>query len=200
MDLIAENNYEAIIEAVLFTMGEAVEVDKLAIAIDQDVMATKIIMAALIEKYENENRGMKIIEIDNAYQMCTRPEYYENLIKVAKAPRKYNLTDVLLETLSIVAYKQPVTKLEIEKIRGVSSDHAVNRLVEYGLVSECGRLDAPGRPMLFGTTMDFLRVFGIQSIDELPVVKPELIEDFKLQAEMEISQDENKDEDVEVLV
>lgn len=191
MDIIENNNYEAIIEAVLFTMGDAVEVDKLALAIDKDVMSTKIIMAALIEKYESENRGMKIIEIEDAYQMCTRPEYYENLIKVAKAPKKYSLTEVLLETLSIIAYKQPITKLEIEKIRGVSSDHAVNRLVEYGLVNECGRLDAPGRPMLFGTTMDFLRVFGIQSIDELPVVRPELIEDFKNEAEAEIESDIN---------
>lgn len=182
MDLIENNNCEAIIEAVLFTMGDAVELDKLAIAIDRDEMTTKIIMAALMEKYENEGRGMKIIELEGAYQMCTRPEYYENLIKVAKAPRKYNLTDVLLETLSIIAYKQPITKLEIEKIRGVSSDHAVNRLVEYGLVMELGRMDAPGRPMLFGTTMDFLRVFGIQSIEDLPVVTQELMEDFKEQA------------------
>ena len=118
--------------------------------------------------------------------MCTKPEYYEQLIKVASQPRKYVLTDVLLETLSIIAYKQPVTKLEIEKIRGVSSDHAVNKLVEYGLAKELGRLDAPGRPMLFGTTEEFLRTFGVQSIEELPVISEELVEKFKDEAEMEL--------------
>ena len=180
------NNYEAIVEAVLFTMGDAVEADKLALALDVDVDTTKKIMSELMQKYEESDRGIKIIELDNSYQMCTKKEYYENLIKVAKAPRKYQLTDVLLETLSIIAYKQPITKLEIEKIRGVSSDHAVNRLVEFELVEECGRLDAPGRPMLFGTTTQFLRVFGVQSLDELPTIKQELVEDFKEEAIKEI--------------
>ena len=111
---------------------------------------------------------------------------YEYLIKIAKQPRKFVLTDVLLETLSIVAYKQPVTKLEIEKIRGVKSDHAVNKLVEYNLVCEVGRLDAPGRPLLFGTTEEFLRRFSIQSVEELPSLNPEQMEDFKTEAEEEV--------------
>src|SRR5699024_4801726 len=98
---------------------------------------------------------------------------------------KYTLTEVLLETLSIVAYKQPVTKLEIEKIRGVKSDHAVNKLVEYGLIEEVGRLDAPGRPILFGTTEEFLRSFGVSSVEELPKGSPEQMEDFKEEAEEE---------------
>ena len=92
----------------------------------------------------------------------------------------------MLETLSIIAYKQPITKLEIEKIRGVSCDHAVNKLVEYGLAKELGRLDAPGRPMLFGTTEEFLRNFGVQSIDELPVISEDLVEKFKDEAQMEL--------------
>ena len=96
------------------------------------------------------------------------------------------LTDVLLETLSIIAYKQPITKAEIEKIRGVSCDHAVNKLVEYNLVCELGRLDAPGRPLLFGTTEEFLRSFGVQSIDELPVLSPVQVEEFKQEAEAEM--------------
>ncbi len=186
MELKEQEQYEAIIEAVLFTMGEAVEAEKLALATDLDVMTVRIIMASMMEKYENSNRGVIIIELDGAYQMCTKKEYYENLIKVAKAPKKYQLTDVLLETLSIIAYKQPITKLEVEKIRGVSSDHAVNRLVEFGLVEECGRLDAPGRPMLFGTTTEFLRVFGVQSLDELPVIRQEIVEDFKQEAMQEL--------------
>ena len=118
--------------------------------------------------------------------ICTRPEIYEYLIKIAKQPKRRVLTDVLLETLSIIAYKQPVTKMEIEKIRGVSSDHAVNKLVEYHLVCELGRLDAPGRPLLFGTTEEFLRSFGVHSIDDLPVLSPVQVEEFKQEAEEEM--------------
>lgn len=177
---------EAVIEAVLFTMGDSVETDKLAAAIEQDVDTTKKIIHNMMDKYEAKGRGIKLIELEDAFQLCTKAEYYENLIKVASQPRKYQLTDVLLETLSIIAYKQPITKLEIEKIRGVSSDHAVNKLVEYNLVCEVGRLDAPGRPMLFGTTQDFLRAFGVQSVEDLPAVSADMVEEFKVEAEEEI--------------
>ena len=177
---------EAAIEAVLFTMGESVEVSKLAAAIDHDEDTTRKIVHNMMDKYEAEDRGIKIIELENAFQLCTKQEYYENLIKVASQPRKYALSDVLLETLSIIAYKQPITKMEIEKIRGVSSDHAVNKLVEFGLAKELGRLDAPGKPILFATTEEFLRNFGIESLEDLPVVNPEKIEDFKLEAEDEV--------------
>lgn len=188
---------EAAIEAVLFTMGESVEVSKIAAAIEHDVDTTKKIVHNMMDKYEAADRGIKIIELEDAFQMCTKQEYYENLIKVASQPRKYALTDVLLETLSIIAYKQPITKMEIEKIRGVSSDHAVNKLVEYGLAKELGRLDAPGRPMLFGTTEEFLRVFGVQSIEELPVISEDLIEQFKDEAEMEMEADEREAQNTE---
>ena len=107
--------------------------------------------------------------------MGSNPEYYDYLIKIAKTPRKYVLTDALLETLSIIAYKQPVTKASVEEIRGVNSDHAVNRLVEKGLVCECGRMDTPGKPILFGTTTEFLRYFGFKDMADLPILKePEL--------------------------
>ncbi len=118
--------------------------------------------------------------------MCTKREMYEYLIRVAKQPKKAVLTDVMLETLSIIAYKQPVTKAEIEKIRGVKCDHAVNKLIEYGLVTELGRLDAPGRPILFGTTEEFLRNFGVQSLDDLPAPSTVQVEDFKAEAEEEV--------------
>lgn len=186
---------EAVIEAVLFTMGESVSVDKLAAAIGHDEETTVKIIHNMMDKYEASNRGIKIIELENAFQMCTKQEFYEDLIKVAAAPKKYVLTDVLLETLSIIAYKQPITKIEIEKIRGVSCEHAVNKLVEYGLAKELGRLDAPGRPMLFGTTEEFLRAFGVTSIDELPVISEDIIERFKDEAEMEIKADNTDDYD-----
>lgn len=179
-------NIEAIIEAILFTMGDSVEIEKIANAIGHDVDTTKKIIHNMMDKYENEERGIKICELENSYQLCTKQEMYEYLIKVAIQPKKNVLTDVLLETLSIIAYKQPVTRGEIEKIRGVKCDHAVNKLVEYNLVVEVGRLDAPGRPLLFGTTEDFLRQFGISSLADLPTLNAEKQEEFKVEAEEEV--------------
>ena len=177
---------EAVIEAVLFTMGESVEVSRLAEVIGEDIKTTKEIVSSMMEKWEQSDRGIAIIELENAYQMCTKGEMYEYLIKIAKTPKKYVLTDALLETLSIIAYKQPITRLEIEKVRGVSCDHAVNRLLEFDLITEVGRMDAPGRPLLFGTTEQFLRSFGVKSIDELPELSAVQIEEFKQQAESEV--------------
>ena len=185
MDL---DRIEAVIEAVLFTMGDSVEVEKLAAAIEHDVDTTRKIVHNMMDRYEAANRGIRIIELENDAAKKIENDFFNKskYIKVASQPRKYVLTDVLLETLSIIAYKQPITKLEIEKIRGVSCDHAVNKLVEYGLAKELGRLDAPGRPMLFGTTEDFLRSFGVQSIDELPVISEDIVEKFKDEAQMEL--------------
>ena len=182
-----EKNYKAIIEAILFTMGESVELEKIADAIELDKKTTKKLINEMMQEWKDEGRGVAIMELDGAYQMCTRTEMYEYLIRIAKQPKRRVLTDVLLETLSIIAYKQPVTKMEIEKIRGVSSDHAVSKLVEYNLVCELGRLDAPGRPLLFGTTEEFLRSFGVHSVDELPVLSPVQLEEFKQEAEEEMN-------------
>ena len=178
---------EAAIEAILFTMGESVEAEKIAVAIDHDVDTTVKIIHNMMDKYENEDRGIKIIELEGSFQLCTKEEYYDNLIRICSQPRRYTLTDAALETLSIIAYKQPVTKIEIEKIRGVNSDRSVNKLVELELVKEVGRLDAPGRPMLFGTTEEFLRTFGVGTIDELPVISEDMVEQYKEEAEYEIA-------------
>ena len=178
---------EAAIEAILFTMGESVEAEKIAVAIEHDVDTTVKIIHNMMDKYENEDRGIKIIELEGSFQLCTKEEYYDNLIRICSQPRRYTLTDAALETLSIIAYKQPGTKIEIEKIRGVNSDRSVNKLVELELVKEVGRLDAPGRPMLFGTTEEFLRTFGVGSIDELPVISEDMVEQYKEEAEYEIA-------------
>ena len=177
---------EGIIEAILFTMGESVELEKIAAAIEHDEETTRKLIHNMADRYETEDRGVRIIELDNSFQMCTKPEAYEYLIRIAKQPKKYVLTDVQLEVLSIVAYKQPVTRQEVEKIRGVNSDHALNRLVEYGLIGEAGRLDAPGKPILFGTTEEFLRNFGVRSTEELPSIQPDLVEEMKSEAEEEV--------------
>lgn len=177
---------EAVIEAVLFTMGDSVEVSKLAELIELNVNETKVILKDMEERLSGEDRGIMLTWLDDAVQLCTKPEMYEHLIKIAKAPRKMQLTDTVLETLSIIAYKQPVTRIQIEQIRGVSCDHAINKLLEYDLITELGRLDAPGRPLLFGTTEQFLRCFGVRSLEELPEMNPVQLEEFKQQAEEEV--------------
>ncbi len=178
-----EKEQEDIIEAVLFTMGGAVELGQLAVAIGESRETAEKAAERLAERYSRKKGGMEIVRLEDSYQMCTRACFYENLIRVAAAPKKQVLSDVVLETLSIIAYKQPVTKMEIEKIRGVKSDHAVNRLVEYNLVYEAGRLDAPGRPALFATTEEFLRRFGVGSLQELPDLNP--AEEAEIEAEVE---------------
>ena len=186
---------EAAIEAILFTMGESVEAEKIAVAIEHDVDTTVKIIHNMMDKYENEDRGIKIIELEGSFQLCTKEEYYDNLIRICSQPRRYTLTDAALETLSIIAYKQPVTKIEIEKIRGVNSDRSVNKLVELELVKEVGRLDAPGRPMLFGTTEGCItgksaynsKLYIKYSIDELPVISEDMVEQYKEEAEYEIA-------------
>lgn len=186
METVEINRLESAIEAILFTMGDSVELGKIASAIEHDEETTRKIVHQMMDKYQAEDRGIQIVELEDSFQLCTKKQNYDYLIRVAKQPRRYVLTDVLLETLSIIAYKQPVTKLEVEKIRGVKSDHAVNKLVEYNLACEVGRLDAPGKPILFGTTEEFLRRFSIHSVDDLPVLNPEQVEHFKSEAEEEV--------------
>ena len=176
---------EAAVEALLFAMGEAIPAADIAQVLEIDTEEARKLVRNMMTRYDEEDRGVQIIELEDSFQMCTKTEMYEYLIRIAKQPRRYTLTDVQLETLSIIAYKQPVTKLEIEKIRGVKSDHAVNKLIEYNLVCELGRLDAPGRPLLFGTTEEFLRRFSVHSLDELPSPNPEQVENFKTEAEEE---------------
>ena len=176
---------QGVIEAILFTMGNSVELSRIAATIEEDEDTTRELIHRMIQQYDEEDRGIQIIELDDSYQMCTKKEMYEYLIKIAKQPKRCVLSEVQLETLSIVAYKQPISRLEIEKIRGVKSDYAVNKLVEYGLIEECGRLDVPGHPIVFGTTEEFLRRFSIQNLDELPSLAPEQVETFKEEAEEE---------------
>ena len=174
---------EAAIEAILFSMGDAVELKDLADVLQIDGKTVQKILDDMMVRYEEEDRGIKIVKLENAYQLCTKNEYYDILSSLVNIPKKHRL----METLSIVAYKQPVTRQEIEAIRGVSCVHAINRLVEYNLITEVGRLDAVGRPILFGTTEDFLRCFGVSSMDELPSITPDKIERFRQEAMDEVN-------------
>ena len=182
-DLLKE---ERIVEALLFTMGRSVGLDEIATALNAGKKIAQDAVERLIAKYEQRQGGMVIKRLEKRYQMAADPACYPALIRVAKQPKKPVLTDVVMETLSIIAYKQPVTKAEIERIRGVSSDHAVNRLVEYGLAYEVGRLNAPGRPALFATTEEFLRRFGVSSIQELPDLNPEVEAEIKQEVHDEV--------------
>lgn len=176
---------QAILESILFAMGDSVEISRLAGVIEEDAKTTREYLKDMQSQYQAENRGIELIELEDAVQLCTKNDMYEYLVKIAKTPRKYVLSDTQLETLSIIAYKQPVTKLEIENIRGVSCDFSVNKLLEYNLIQELGRKDAPGRPMLFGTTEQFLRSFGVKSLEELPEINANRMEEFKEEAEKE---------------
>ncbi len=178
---------ERIVEALLFAMGRAVSLPEMAAALDADEVLAKAAAERLLKEYEARQGGMLIRRVEAAYQLCTNPLCYDALIRVVSHPKKPVLSDVVLETLAIIAYKQPVTKAEIERIRGVQSDHAVNRLVEYGLVEESGRLNAPGRPALFVTTEEFLRRFGMESLKELPALSEDMAAEIEAQVAEEVS-------------
>lgn len=173
---------EAAVEAVLFSVGDAVRLKDLASVLSVDEKTLEKVLSDMMLRYEEEDRGIRLVKLEQSYQLCTKQEYYDILSGLVHMPKKHSLTDSLMETLSIVAYKQPVTRQEIEAIRGVSCVHAINRLVEYNLIMEVGRLDAVGRPILFGTTEDFLRCFGVSSMDELPSITPDKIERFRQEA------------------
>lgn len=176
----------AAIETILFAMGDSVEIPLLCAALDITAEEVTEAVQALEKRCEEAQSGLRIHWYENAVQLSTKAELYEYLIRVAKAPKKPVLTDTLLETLSIIAFKQPVTRVEVENIRGVNSDFAISKLVSYELVHEVGRKEGPGRPMLFGTTEQFLRTFGIRSLDELPSIGTDQVEEFREEAEQEI--------------
>lgn len=170
------SRYESAVEAILFAGGESVALSKLAYCLALGEEETRLIIAGLKAKYEAGNRGIKILELNDAYQMCTNEQYYDFVSRLVKATERKQLSPALLETLAIIAYRQPVTKAMIEEIRGVDASHAVNKLMEFKLVSEAGRLDAPGKPILFKTSEDFLKHFGLRSLKELPDL-PEVSEE-----------------------
>lgn len=164
------DNLKYAIEGILFAAGEPVKTARLALVLDIDIEAVEEAVLSLKEEYNNQHRGLTIIDIDEGYQICSRPEYYTYIQEILGEQRRQALSNAAMETLAIIAYKQPITRTGIEYIRGVNSDGSVNRLVERNLIEEVGRLDAPGRPILYGTTLNFLRCFGIATLDDLPEV------------------------------
>ncbi len=175
---------ESIIEGVLFAAGDSVEVEKLSDILDIDTKSTRAIVEALADRYDREKRGIQIIRLEDSYQMCTRRDYQEYIAHLAEPRRSFSLSNAAMEVLAIVAYKQPVTRAVIEQIRGVSCDNLVNKLLEKNFIEEVGRLDTPGRPMLFGTTEEFLRCFGIESVTELPDFEERSADEIQLEQGM----------------
>ena len=164
------DNLKYAIEGILFAAGEPVKTARLALVLDVDIESVEEAVVALKEEYNKQHRGLTIIDIDEGYQLCSRPEYYTYIQEILGEQRRQALSNAAMETLAIIAYKQPITRTGIEYIRGVNSDGSVNRLVERNLIEEVGRMDAPGRPILYGTTLNFLRCFGIATLEDLPAV------------------------------
>ena len=163
-------DFKYAIEAILFANGSPISAQHIADCLETDVSEVHYHISDLMAEYESQNRGMKIVRLIDSYQMCSSSSYTEYVRRALDTRRNTPLSNSALEILSIVAYNQPVTKSYIEQIRGVDCFYGVNSLVEKGLLEEKGRLDAPGRPILYGTTMEFLRIFGISELGDLPAL------------------------------
>ena len=161
-------NIKGKIEAILFVAGEAVPVRQLARALQLDVPVVRTALDQLRDEYDFQQRGFVLKEFGDHVQLATRPLYSEDVVRLLQPVQQQNLSQAAMETLAVVAYKQPVTRAEIEQIRGVKCDYSLQSLSAKGLICEVGRKDTIGRPILFGTTDQFLSHFGIRSLDELP--------------------------------
>lgn len=170
---------ESILEGVLFVSGSSLPFEAISNVLGVDVKEVAEIVRSLSQKYAKSKRGILIVQAEDTCRMCTNPLYFPYIQKIYEKPQKRTLTPTLLETLAVIAYKQPVTKGDIEKIRGVNADHAVNKLMEYGLASECGRRNTPGRPLLFGTSEEFLHFFGFENISDMPPLDFYEIENYQ---------------------
>ena len=168
---------ESIIEAMLFASGNAVKIDDMAEVLNVDNKAIREMVTSINKRFDEENRPITIREIDMGFQMCTKPKYHNYIKKLQDKKPKKALSQSAMETLAIIAYKQPITRVEIEKIRGVNSDYAVSTLSEFGLIEDIGRADLPGRPLLYSTTEEFLRKFGYSSLKDLPELKLDNIDE-----------------------
>ncbi|RCX16359.1 segregation and condensation protein B [Anaerobacterium chartisolvens] len=158
---------EAVIESLLFAAGDSVPLEKLSEIIELDKKTTKLIISNMIS-CQSSMRGIMVREINGGYQLCTRPEYGEYVKKLFQPRQKQGLSQAAFETLAIIAYNSPITKAAIEQIRGVNSDSAIGRLIDRNLIREAGKLDSPGKPLLYEITDEFYRSFGFSSAADLP--------------------------------
>lgn len=191
-----EDKIKGVIESILFAAGREVKIGELMSALELSSEEVISAVNSLKEEYKEEKRGLEIINIEDAYQLCTKKENYEYIYPIFDKRSKPNLSNAALETLAIIAYNPRITRAEIETIRGVNSDGTMYKLLDYNLIEEAGKLDAPGKPMTYKTSKGFLKMFGISSLSELPalprykldenrqIVIDEIIEENNMEAPM----------------
>lgn len=208
-----DEKIKGVIESILFAAGREVKIGELMSALELSSEEVISAVNSLKEEYKEEKRGLEIINIEDAYQLCTKKENYEYIYPIFDKRSKPNLSNAALETLAIIAYNPRITRAEIETIRGVNSDGTMYKLLDYNLIEEAGKLDAPGKPMTYKTSKEFLKMFGISSLSELPalprykldenrqIVIDEIIEENNMEAPMpereeagnvEIQKEDNK--------
>ena len=206
------NNAKAIIEAILFAAGRPVEKKDLILSLEMSIEEINGIITIMQREYEEQNRGIQIIQVEDSYQLCTKKELYEYIYPVLDKRNKPKLSNAALETLAIIAYNPRITRAEIEAIRGVSADGCVYKLLDYGLIQEAGKVDElPGKPMSYQTTQEFLKMFGYTSLKDLPelpkyrldenrqIVIDELVEDKANEKDKEIGENNiNKEESIQI--
>lgn len=188
--------YFSIIESLLFASGDPLGVKDIALIIEREVEFTEEIIAEMMASYEAEDRGLKLISINDEYQLVTKPQNSAYIQKLLKTNTRQSLSQAALETLAIIAYKQPITRISIDEIRGVKSDRAIQTLLDKGLIKESGRMEVPGRPMLFSTTDKFLLYFGLENLNQMPSLENILdMDDIVLmqQDEIAIGKEETKE-------
>ena len=182
--------YFSIIESLLFTSGDSLKDKEIAAIIECDLETTRNLLEMLKESYENEERGIMLIAINDEYQLVTKAVNTNYIQKLLKINTRQSLSQAALETLAIIAYKQPITRINIDEIRGVKSDRAVLTLTEKGLIKEVGRLEVPGRPILFSTTDKFLLHFGLENLEQMPVLND--LANLEILNEENLNNDENE--------
>ncbi len=191
---------EAAIEAILFASGEPISVKRLADTVEVEEETVYKICKTLQDRKKTEESGICIVELNDSFQMCTNPDFADCVKKALEIKKNIPLSQAAMEVLAIIAYNQPVTKSFVEQVRGVESSQIVNNLVEKGLVEEAGRLDVPGRPISYKTSINFLRCFGLSGLDKLPplpdengqVMLDEVVEDYKLAEEQSVQEEKTE--------
>ncbi|GAA0723554.1 SMC-Scp complex subunit ScpB [Clostridium malenominatum] len=163
-----KNNYISVIESLLFASGEPLKIREISNILECSLNFAKELIQDMKVNYESADRGIRLLEIEDSVQLCTKKENFSFLQKLLKTNTRQSLSQAALETLAIIAYRQPITRIDIDEIRGVKSDSAVQTLVEKNLIKDCGRLDVPGRPILYSTTEEFLKNFGLESLEQMP--------------------------------
>lgn len=189
---------KAIIEAILFACGREVGIKELMSALEVSSEDLFAIIESMKQDYQKEDRGIEIIKVGEAFQLTTKKEYYEYIYPIFDKRSKPNLSNAALETLSIIAYNPRITKAEIESIRGVNSDGTMYKLLEYNLIENVGKADAPGRPSMYSVTNEFLKMFGITSLDELPELPRYKLDENRQIVIDEIIQENNEEDTSEI--